>query len=368
MKRKDRFKERDGYLDYINSCALESPEEVEKLFVAVTKVIWDYRLIGKIYDFYGDNVTIYREGGNDMVGVQDVVNDTLAHISAIPDLKFHFLGIHCEGNKKDGYYFGQAVEFEGTNLGHSKYGKPTGKSLLRNGHGTLDLCEVFVKKADGRFRVHTEWGARSEKANAEVLGAGEVRGTMAQNSGEWADQSRSSGNQSPGRTLQSDIHSDRIKELEKIIESVEIKTAEDVKTFFRAYTELVWDFKMAGRIDEFCTDDLYVDLGNWNLLNGRDAYVTHCLEFMAMFPDLKVTMDNIIVTGNAKDGFNVFRRMRFAGSNIGVNSRGPSTGKSLGDNCLCLSYVNFSQMNGEWLMTHVREINSENLLDEVLTL
>ncbi|GAA0182580.1 ester cyclase [Clostridium sediminicola] len=371
MKRKERFAERDAYLDYLNNCKLETPDEVAELFRALTKVIWDYKLIGKICDFYGDNVIIYREGGLDMVGVQDVFNDTLAYISAYPDLIFEFLDIYCDGNNEEGYRFGQVVEFKGTNLGYSKYGPPTGKSLVKDGHGTLDICECFIKFVDGRWRMHTEWGTRSEKANAEVLGAENFFGTIAQNTDVALENSKFENDKEDivnegNEKLFSDIYSDNIKELEATIDEIEINGKEDVIDFFKAYTSLVWDYKMPGRLYDYYKEDIVVQTANWKTLNGVEEVVIDALDFMAAFPDLKVKLDDIIVRGNIEDGFKVFRRLYFEGSNIGINKYGKSTGKSLGENCLCLSMIDLKNIDGEWLITNEKFINSEEHIKATL--
>ncbi|MBT4290867.1 MAG: hypothetical protein HOD92_26375 [Deltaproteobacteria bacterium] len=368
MKRKEKFAKRDAYIDYINNCQLKTPEEVARLFREYTAVIWDYKLIGKIYDFYGDNVVIYREGGNDMVGVQDVINDTLAYIAAFPDLSFEFLDIYCDGNEQDGYRFGQVVEFKGTNLGHSKYGPPTGKSLVKDGKGTLDICECLIKYVNGRWRMHTEWGARSEKANAEVLGAEVLSGSIAQNLDDQLEpkQTPTDADAPENTVLQSDINSDKIKQLESKIEAIEINGKQDVIDFFKAFTSLVWDYKMPGRIYDFYKDDIVVQTSNWNELNGIEAVVIDTLDFMAAFPDMKVNLDDIIVQEIPEKGFKVFRRLYFEGSNIGTNKYGKSTGKSLGKDCLCLSMIDFEKVDGEWLITNEKFINSEEHINEVL--
>jgi predicted ester cyclase len=366
MNRKKRFEKRDSYIDYINNCQLKTPEEVAKLFREYTAVIWDYKLIGKIYDFYGDNVVIYREGGNDMVGVQDVINDTLAYIAAFPDLSFEFLDIYCDGNEQDGYRFGQVVEFKGTNLGFSKYGPPTGKSLEKNGEGTLDICQCLIKFVDNRWRMHTEWGTRSEKANAEVLGAQALSGSIAQNLEDQLEDKQNSPDAPEITVLQSDINSDKIKQLESEIETIEINGKKDVIDFFKAFTSLVWDYKMPGRIYDFYKEDIVVQTSNWNKLNGIEAVVIDALDFMAAFPDLKVNLEDIIVHGSVEKGFKVFRRLYFEGSNIGTNKYGKSTGKSLGKDCLCLSMIDFEKVEGEWLITNEKFINSEEHIKTTL--
>lgn len=155
------FKDRNSCVDYVNTCQLETPEEVAQLFECFTRTLWDFKLVGRIHDFYCDNITINREGGNDLVGSEDVVVNTLQLMSAFPDLKLRFIDIFAEGDPEHGYSFGQAIYFDGTNTGYSKFGPPTGKCLC-NGELCLGLCECRVEKVDGRWKIVEEWVTRSE--------------------------------------------------------------------------------------------------------------------------------------------------------------------------------------------------------------
>ncbi|WP_408008287.1 hypothetical protein ACJROX_27065 [Pseudalkalibacillus sp. A8] len=158
-------------LEYIvDNCKFETVEQVCELFEAYTHLIWKYKQVGRIYDFYYDDMIIHREGGNDLVGVDQVVQDTLACLAAFPDMEFKFYGIHGVGNPEEGFRFGQAVHFSGTHNGISKYGLGNGESLPP--HECVDLCECLIKKVDGRWRVVEEWGTRSTETMDRVLRAG----------------------------------------------------------------------------------------------------------------------------------------------------------------------------------------------------
>ncbi|MFE7083297.1 hypothetical protein [Priestia megaterium] len=155
-------------LEYIvDHCQFETAEQVCELFEAYTHLIWKYKQVGRIYDFYYDDMIIHREGGNDLIGIDKVVQDTLACLAAFPDMEFKFYGIHGVGNPEDGFRFGQAVHFAGTNTGISKYGRGDGSSLPP--HECVDLCECLIKKVDGRWRVVEEWGTRSTETMDRVL-------------------------------------------------------------------------------------------------------------------------------------------------------------------------------------------------------
>lgn len=130
-------------------------------------MIWKYKQVGRIYDFYYDGMRIHREGGNDLIGVDKVVRDTLACLAAFPDLEFKFYSIKGVGNAEEGFHFGQSVYIKGTFNGIGKYGKGTGEALPE--HGWVELCECLVKKVDGRFRVVEEWGVRSTGIVEQIL-------------------------------------------------------------------------------------------------------------------------------------------------------------------------------------------------------
>ena len=167
MSTKDIVDERRRLEYIVDHCKFETPEQVTELFEAYTHLIWKYNQVGRIYDFYYDGMMIHREGNNDLIGVDQVVKDTLACLAAFPDMEFKFYDIHGTGNPEEGFRFGQAVYFKGTFLGVSKYGQGTGAAFAPD--ECVDICECLVKRVDGKWRVVEEWGDRSTLAFERVL-------------------------------------------------------------------------------------------------------------------------------------------------------------------------------------------------------
>ena len=167
MSTKDIVDERRRLEYIVDHCKFETPEQVTELFEAYTHLIWKYKQVGRIYDFYYDGMMIHREGNNDLIGVDQVVKDTLACLAAFPDMGFKFYDIHGTGNPEEGFRFGQAVYFKGTFLGVSKYGQGTGAAFAPD--ECVDICECLVKRVDGKWRVVEEWGDRSTLAFERVL-------------------------------------------------------------------------------------------------------------------------------------------------------------------------------------------------------
>lgn len=157
---------------YVDNCQLNTPEEVARLFKEYTLLVWDYKLLGKIYDFYSDDAIMYVEDGKTTVGVEAVMADTLAFTAAIPDNESWFIDIFAEGNPEDGYYFMQSTRCVGTSLGHSSAGPATGRELSEGGRDCIGLCECHVEKVDGRWKITEEWMVRSGKAIGHIMTPG----------------------------------------------------------------------------------------------------------------------------------------------------------------------------------------------------
>lgn len=161
--------------DFVDHCELKVPEEVARLFKEYTLLVWDYKLLGKIYDFYTDDAIMYVEDGKTVVGVEKVVADTLAFTAAVPDNESWFVDIFAEGDEENGYRFIQATRCVGTCLGRSAAGEATGRSLSEGGRDCIGLCECLVKKIDERWKIVAEWMVRSNRAIGHVMTPGSHR-------------------------------------------------------------------------------------------------------------------------------------------------------------------------------------------------
>jgi len=155
--------------EYVDNCELNAPEEVARLFKEYTLLVWDFKLLGRIYDFYSDNAIMYVENGETVVGVEEVVANTLAFTAAVPDNESWFIDIFAEGDPEKGYYFLQSTRCVGTSLGYSSLGPATGRSLSEGGRDCIGLCECHVQKVDGQWKITEEWMVRSNEAIGYVM-------------------------------------------------------------------------------------------------------------------------------------------------------------------------------------------------------
>lgn len=154
---------------YVDNCELKVPEEVARLFKEYTLLVWDFKLLGRIYDFYTDNAIMYVENGETVVGVEEVVANTLAFTAAVPDNESWFIDIFAEGDPERGYYFLQSTRCVGTSLGYSRLGPGSGRSLSEGGRDCIGLCECHVEKVNGKWKITEEWMVRSEQAIAHAM-------------------------------------------------------------------------------------------------------------------------------------------------------------------------------------------------------
>lgn len=166
------YEHRKKFEEYVDNCQLKTPEEVARLFREYTWLVWDYKMLGRIYDFYTDDAIMYVENGETVFGIDAVMKNTLAFTAAVPDNESWFVDIFAEGNPEDGYYFIQSTRCVGTSTGPSEEGPGTGRSLSEGGRDCIGLCECRVQKVDGRWKITEEWMVRSGRAIGHVMTPG----------------------------------------------------------------------------------------------------------------------------------------------------------------------------------------------------
>jgi len=141
--------------------------DVEIFFEAYTKYIWDYKMVGAIYDCYCDNIEIKLENGENLVGIEAEVRSTLTLLNAFPDLRISFIDIFAHKVAEDEFQFVQITHLDATSLGPSRLGPPTGKKLTYD--NMMEMCECLVKKVNGQWKIVDEWVSNSNKRIDSVM-------------------------------------------------------------------------------------------------------------------------------------------------------------------------------------------------------
>lgn len=153
----DQTEKRRSFEDFVRNCKLKLPEEVAELFIDYTRWIWEYKCVGAVSKFYCDQTIFHGENGFTSVGFEPTIASTLRAVCAYPDQINEFVDIIVEGNEEEGYRFGQSSMMGLENSGWSQDGPPTGKWLGVGDVPLYSICELTVKKINGRWRVVEEW-------------------------------------------------------------------------------------------------------------------------------------------------------------------------------------------------------------------
>lgn len=158
----DEIKRLNGLVDHAE---FHSNDDVREFFANLTKLIYDYKMIGKIYDFYAENVEYHKQNKMLFNGVEDVVKDVAQFEAAFPNLSTNIENIIVYKENEDFYKVSKRLHYWGNNYGASKYGPPTGKSLADN---CLSMSLIHFKRIEGQWKITFEINNDSEAWLREV--------------------------------------------------------------------------------------------------------------------------------------------------------------------------------------------------------
>ena len=134
--------------------------DIVDYIVRITEQIWVERAVGRIYDTYDANCTVYTTSGV-VRSVEEVIASTTMGIHAGPDGESHHLNVAWSGDEDEGFYTSHLGFARSTNIGASPYGPATGKRLGR----------FFVADCVSRANlIHTEWLVRDNGAAVRQMG------------------------------------------------------------------------------------------------------------------------------------------------------------------------------------------------------
>ena len=103
--------------------------DIVDYIVRITHRIWEEKEVGYIYDTYQHNCLVHGSMG-DAHGREGVVAATLEWLAAFPERRVYADDVIWAGNEDDGFHTSHLVTSVGYNLGHTRYGPPTGKKVL----------------------------------------------------------------------------------------------------------------------------------------------------------------------------------------------------------------------------------------------
>jgi SnoaL-like polyketide cyclase len=134
--------------------------DIVDYILRITEQIWTDRAVGRIYDTYDANCTIYTSTGV-VRSVEEVIASTTMGINAGPDGETHHLNIAWSGDEAEGFYTSHLGFARSTNLGATPYGPATGRRL-----GRFFVADCITLQN----RIHTEWLVRDNGVAVRQMG------------------------------------------------------------------------------------------------------------------------------------------------------------------------------------------------------
>lgn len=125
----------------------------------------------------------------------------------------------------------------------------------------------------------------------------------------------------------------------------------DPVTFVENTLNTIWNQKMVGAIYETFASGIRVYRSCQEELYGQESLMVEIVERLAAFPDLRLTIENVIWQGSAEQGYRVSVRMNFAGHNLGGSRYGAATQHEFQQAAL----MNGRIMNGRFVEIWVAE-------------
>lgn len=134
------------------------------------------------------------------------------------------------------------------------------------------------------------------------------------------------------------------------IRSIEVRDAESLCAYLKGFWEFIYNHKMFGCVYDIYGDNIEVIRENGFVIKGIPAVKQELLNLCAAFPDLRVRIEEIFAMPKG-EGYEVWMRYYFTGTNSAYSQYGPPTGLHLEDDkALNLSLFYVEKVDDEWLI------------------
>lgn len=122
----------------------------------------------------------------------------------------------------------------------------------------------------------------------------------------------------------------------------------DIVDYIVRTTHRIWEGKGIGRIYDHYRHNAVVHTSDGTVY-GRDRVIADSLATMAAFPDVRLYADDVIWSGNDRDGFHTSHRITWVGHNTGQSVYGPPTGRKILRTGIAHCFVKENRVVEEWI-------------------
>lgn len=123
----------------------------------------------------------------------------------------------------------------------------------------------------------------------------------------------------------------------------------DFVHYILSITHKIWEEKSIGYIYDTYHNNVKMHLGSVNQ-TGINSVISGTFQTLHAFPDRKLFGENVIWSGNDKDGFYSSHRVQSISTNLGESEFGPATGKKVFFRTTIDCFVHSNRIIEEWLV------------------
>lgn len=142
---------------------------------------------------------------------------------------------------------------------------------------------------------------------------------------------------------------------------------EDIVHYIEKSTYQIWDEKNIGLIYRYYTPTTVVHTSDGDTF-GRDAVIENSVIKMAAFPDIRDLIEDVVWTGNDRDGYRTSMRWTWTARNTGHSIYGPPTGRRVVVSGIANCIIKGENVVEEWVayneLSLIRQLGLD--VDEVL--
>lgn len=295
----------------------------------ITHNIWEEKGIGVIYDTYHNNVTMHL-GSSNLVGIKDVISNTLQTLHAFPDRRLIGQNVIWSDYGTDGFLSSHRVLSTATNLGDSSFGAATGRKI--NFRTVIDCATTYN-------RIHEEWLVRDNLWIVTQLGFDphEVAKKMARQAMQ---------KENVLQTTYGLCESMEGQFMPEKYEAVDDSPGE----VMREMLSRIYHYKYINEVKKYYHSNATVHFICDKDLNGYDEIQGMLVSFLASVPNGSYESERITCTSRpGRDGFDISVRWRLRGMNEGIGFFGAPSGKHLDIMGINHYHVYQGKVKEEWI-------------------
>lgn len=324
-----------GYLQQESSGRVQDLKGFEPCYsdivdyiIRCTHRIWEEKGVGVIYSHYAHNIPIWTSDGL-TYGREIVVENTLKTLAAFPDCKLIGDEVIWCGNEEDGFHTSHRITWVAHNTGHSIYGPPTNKRVVRTG-----IANCFIKEN----RIVEEWIARDELGLVNQLGfdRDEVIQKIA---GQSSTPEQTHGTGLPERS---------VGQFEPAPMRAQNPDESDICYFMKKSFYEIWNLRLLNKIEKNYHPNVICHTTCGRHLYGTAEYAAFVLALLAALPDAKLTVDQFYCMGDDEKGYKTMTRWSINGTHKGPGIYGDPTGKPVYLMGISHNRVKDNQILEEW--------------------